>query len=126
MIDIVRRGEKVAICVSPYIGKLVIEYGGASYSMTTFFAQRMEVEYQPMFRHLMGESLSSFFDHSEVLVGGDDSKYEDARYVHGRTELTRGSPSVSSVLLVVFDAEVPEHVFRAAAPEIYEEFLRTK
>jgi len=94
------------------------------YLIKCFFFNRVQMSPPILFEHLAGAALSRFFNGTEVLL--DDGVLEkDLRYVHGRSEVMRGKPEVTSVLLARSEPEggVPDALWLSYLPEIYKKFL---
>jgi len=89
-----------------------------------FFFNRVHLSPPILFEHLAGTGLSKFFNNTEVLLDGE-SLSKGLRYVHGRSEVMRGSTSINSVLLAC-----PEPIdgmsdvdWLYSLPKIYSRFL---
>jgi hypothetical protein len=97
-------------------------------SIALLHFSRVTLEPPVLFEHLSGLGLASFFDHSEFRVEGDRRKehYADLRYVHGRSEVLRGNPAISAVVLakIAANKDFDERRFKTQLPAIYQEFLR--
>jgi|WetSurSiteA1Bulk_404760.scaffolds.fasta_scaffold11402_3 hypothetical protein len=98
-----------------------------------FYFHKISLNPPVMFEHLSGMSLSTFLDHSEVTIQTGEGKqvWSDLRYVHGRSEVMRGSHEVTSVLLAKLkDEKIPtnageETFWLTQLPDIYREFMKT-
>lgn len=81
-----------------------------------------------LFEHLAGRALMAFLDESEVRFRPDGEATPTLRYIHGRSEVMKGSPSVSAVVLANIktgDGEplsLPELV--AIQPKLYRRYLQ--
>lgn len=98
-----------------------------------FHFKRLSLEPPVLFEHLGGMGLMAFLDHSDFHVklqpaDGRHSIYEDLRYVHGRSEVMKGTPSVTAVVLAQIekDEQYNELQFKTQLPDIYREFLARK
>ena len=82
-----------------------------------------------MFEHLAGTGLSKFFDlcSLETVESNDKTPLVigPLRYIHGRSEVMRGSSSITSVLLCrpVFDNEISDSVWFTYLPTIWKKAL---
>jgi hypothetical protein len=80
-----------------------------------------------VFEHMSGRGLMSFFDLSSLTLAGKDGSRElctRLRYVHGRSEVMKGNPSITAVLLArPLDSEVDQLTWLTFLPQIYKNFL---
>lgn len=90
-----------------------------------------------VFEHLAGQALVRFLDRCSLLFQeqdddgnpvGDQQAVEFLRYVHGRSEVMKGQPKISAVLLARLDCIEPLHDIPMAdwigyMPAIYTHFL---
>jgi hypothetical protein len=77
-----------------------------------------------VFEHLSGRGLAAFLDRGHLRPPKGDG--QEVRYVHGRSEVQRGTTRVSSVLLaeVPKQANLDEATWMFHLPEIYKTFLK--
>ncbi len=73
---------------------------------------------------MAGTALVQYLDHCNVSVLKNSVRIEDLRYVHGRAEVMKGRPNISTVLLVRVRPQPPEAQWLPSLPAVYEEFLR--
>jgi hypothetical protein len=85
-----------------------------------FYLPQVTLDPPIVFAHLTGQALSKFLDQSELRQ--DEEVHEPLRYVHGRSEVMRGTPSVTAVVLAKA-AGGPETEWRTSLPAIYSAFL---
>lgn len=81
-------------------------------SMHCLFFPRIKLHPPVVFEHLAGTALMHFLHLSEVrLISGEDivERFDNLHYVHGRSEVAKGTPSITSVLLtkLKYHHEVP-------------------
>ena len=78
-----------------------------------------------LFKHMAGTPLATFFDRAGITLDpGDGAEVIDqVRYVHGRSEVLKGSPTVSSVLLCSMDRALDEGAWVSMLPDLYRRFL---
>jgi len=94
-----------------------------------YYFQRMTLFPPIVWQVLGGASLGRFFDGSSLLVQRGEDKLDEAhglRYVHGRAEVAKGRPTISTVLLVQVEAKesLPADQWIGYLPEIYKSFLQ--
>lgn len=76
-----------------------------------------------VFEHLAGTALSKYLHGSMVACEEKDLLVFPMGYVHGRSEVMRGQPKISSVLLIK-TAEMPTLLeLTEGSAEIYQKFL---
>lgn len=90
--------------------------------------RRLNMEPPVLFEHLSGVGLSGFLDHCDIRADEQFKHLEakDLRYIHGRSEVMRGTPAVSAVVLAKIDPadDFEEIRFRTQMPEIYRTLLQ--
>jgi hypothetical protein len=76
-----------------------------------------------VFQHMCGKGLATWLEESD-LKKEDDSEIKGLRYVHGRSEVMRGSTSISAILLAKFESTDPKVLSKwiTYLPEIYRRF----
>jgi hypothetical protein len=73
------------------------------------------------FEHIAGVALVGFLD--RCSIHGDDLVVPYLRYVHGKSEVMKGQPKISSVLLAQQKtADIPDPEFAQMLPEIWYKF----
>lgn len=94
------------------------------YLIKCYFFNRVRLSPPILFEHLAGTGLGSFLNGATLRVNGEPLA-EDLRYVHGRSEVMRGSHTISSVLLARPEPEggVTDMAWLSYLPEIYRKFL---
>lgn len=98
-----RDGRAIARSKSCRIAELEDDDWSAEKIHCYFFAQ-VSLSPPVLFEHLAGTGLSKFFNDVEVHLDGS-LLASGLRYVHGRSEVMRGKPTISSVLLARPDPE---------------------
>ena len=104
-------------------------------AMELFYFEAVDVSPPILFEHLAGRALMAFLDCSLLLVSqfADDEgmagRHDNLRYVHGRSEVMRGTPQISAVLLAKVTEVGPSSVSLVQwvvwQPLIYSIFLNT-
>lgn len=75
-----------------------------------------------VFEHLSGRGLMSILKCVDLHVS-EESTFHNLEYVHGHSEMIRGKPNVSAVLLARPTFEVDEATWLLHLPRVYEKFL---
>ena len=73
--------------------------------------------------HMAGQGLAAWLDNCYLIQDGPPPVAEGLRYVHGRSEVRRGEPRVSLVLLVEKPDDMLEEEWVTELPRIYSSFL---
>jgi hypothetical protein len=91
-----------------------------------FYFPRIQLSPPTVWKVLGGTALGSFMDHCSIkrLGGKVDVDIEGLRYIHGRAEVMKGRPTISTVLLARPKNPPQADVWLGYLPVIYEEFLR--
>lgn len=89
-----------------------------------YYFPRIKLTNSVVWEVMAGTALSQYLDHCNLSIMKDSVRIEDLRYVHGRAEVMKGRPSISTVLLVRVRPQLPEAQWLSYLPAIYEEFLR--
>lgn len=94
------------------------------YMIKCFFFDHVQMSPPILFEHLAGSALSRFFNGTDMRLNGGIVAGA-LRYVHGRSEVMRGKPEVTSVLLARPEPEggVSDVLWLSYLPEIYKKFL---
>jgi len=79
----------------------------------------------PVVWEMMGGRALSFFFDSATLIDETKRVIGPVRYIHGRSKVMKGTPRISTVLLVdVHGPQLPFDRWIGLVPSIWEEFLR--
>lgn len=92
-----------------------------------YYFQRIEMAPPVLFEHLAGTALVQFLDECSMLIkfsGEEPQSVDGLRYIHGRSEVMKGTPSISAVLLAAFETPVSRLELLPLQPRIYEKFLQ--
>jgi hypothetical protein len=90
------------------------------------FSPTLTLEPMQAFTHMSGVALSGILGGSTARLSRDMREYfyGGLVYIHGRSEVLRGDPLVSSVLLAYLSDSTPLLRNPGVLPALYEEFLR--
>lgn len=93
-------------------------------ALDCYYFPRLKLEPPIVWQVMGGAMLGKFFDHCNFEIEGGE-RVEDLRYVHGRSEVMRGSQYVSTVLLVRAQLKEPlaGETWISYLPAIYQEFM---
>jgi hypothetical protein len=88
-----------------------------------YYFARIQLLPPLVFQHMCGRGLNTWFEESD-LKKEDGTEIKGLRYVHGRSEVMRGSASISAILLAKFESVDPKVLgkWMAYLPEIYRRF----
>ena len=120
-VRIYKGGAIVAQCPDPE-RKTLPDIGWPSKEIDCFFFSRIKLAPPVICSVIAGTALLKYLDQCQLVT--EEMIYEPLRYVHGRAEMSKGQPTVSSVLLVAPKIELPMHEWLPLLPQIYELFLR--
>ena len=118
-----KAGEKVAWGNLTYQVKIdkTPELSGADLDL--YYFQRIFMSPAVVFFHFAGKPLSTWLDMCNGQMEGSADLITSLRYVHGRSEVMKGSHTISAVLLArVAGDEVPEAEWMASMPQVYRRF----
>jgi hypothetical protein len=92
-----------------------------------YFFGRVRMAPPILFEHLSGASLGNFLNGSSLSIDGE-AVASGLKYVHGRSEVMRGTPTISSVLLARPEPEggVTDMAWLSYLPGIYKKFLSNR
>jgi len=114
----------------PLTRELVIEdehsFPGVK-SFRLFYFNKVFLQPVNVFKHMGGVGLINFFEGSALKLE-DGTEVKDLRYVHGRSEVLKGTPSITAVLLAKTETtrEVPYDQLVCYLPELYRRFSAMK
>jgi len=81
-----------------------------------------------LFEHLNGSGLMKWLDRSQLSATFDDADrvIEEPifRYIHGRSDVMKGTPSITSVLLGCPNSDVNEASWLSSLPSMWLEFQK--
>jgi hypothetical protein len=88
-----------------------------------YYFPKLNLSPPATFRHLAGMALTGFLDNTSLMIG--KNILGPMRYVHGRSEVMKGSHTVSAVLLVKVTGSVDPGLWTTYLPDIYRCFTAT-
>jgi hypothetical protein len=92
-----------------------------------FYFSRITLAPVAAFEHVAGAALSGFLDHCMVTDDELNLHIRDLRYVHGQSEVMKGRPSITSVLLArQGDNPIGDPEWVLQLPEIWHQFQRIR
>ena len=97
-------------------------------TLSVLHFRKLTMEPPILFEHLSGVGLMGFLDHCEIRVPSElatNLNDKDLRYVHGRSEVMRGNPLISAVVLARVGKadDYNELRFKTQLPDIYRALL---
>lgn len=103
MIVLWKNGEKVATSGEITLSTILDVPDLTPYPMWVYYFSRLRLENIVAFEHIAGASLSGFLDYCDMTDDEAQMQVKRLRYVHGGSEVMKGKPSVTSVLLARLD-----------------------
>jgi len=125
MMTIMKEGELVSVAptTEPKVLELDPRWPGVE-RLDCYYFPQLKLEPPVVWKVMAGAALGRFFDRCVLQISEDQDV--EVRYAHGRSEVMRGKPYISTVLLVHVSQKEPisQEKWVSYLPAIYEEFMR--
>ena len=90
-------------------------------TISLFYFANVTLSPPLVFDHMSGLALTRIFDGTDLIIG--DRTLKGLKYIHGRSDVAKGKPSVTAVLLASMPPETNKEQAMLAMPRLYTAFL---